>query len=132
MKILDKYIFRQFAKAFLFTSIAFVCLFILINMVEKLDEFMDKNLSMMEIAHYYLLSIPSTLLVISPVSALLSSILVAGRLSFSSELPAIRSAGVSMRQLLTPFFTGGVIILAVQSSQCRWLAPAAFTEKNSI
>jgi lipopolysaccharide export system permease protein len=132
MKILEKYIFRQFAKAFLFTSLAFVCLFILINMVEKLDEFMDKNLSLWEIAGYYLLSIPSTILIISPVSALLSSILVAGRLSFSSELPAIRSAGVSMRQLLTPFLAGGTLILFVNILNAWWIAPAAFTGKNTF
>jgi lipopolysaccharide export system permease protein len=130
MKILDKYIFRQFAKAFMFTSIAFVCLFILINMVEKLDSFMDKNLSMLAIARYYLLTIPSTILIISPVSALLSSILVAGRLSSSSELSAIRSAGVSMRQLLTPFFTGTIIILIINIFNAGWISPAAFTEKN--
>ncbi|MBZ4219173.1 MAG: LPS export ABC transporter permease LptG [Chlorobium sp.] len=132
MKILDKYIFRQFAKAFLFTSIAFVCLFVLINMVEKLDEFMDMNLSLWEITRYYLQSIPSTILIISPVSALLSSILVAGRLSFSSELPAIRSAGVSMRQLLTPFFAGGLLILFVNIVNAWWIAPAAFTGKNTF
>ncbi len=132
MKILDKYLFRQFAKAFLFTSTAFVCLFVLINMVEKLDEFMDKNLNIGDMAHYYLLSIPSILLAISPVSALLSSILVAGRLSFSGELPAIRSAGVSMRQLLTPFLTGGILILLFNLLNAGWISPATFSEKNSF
>jgi len=132
MKILDKYIFRQFAKAFLFTTIAFVCLFVLVNMVEKLGEFMDKNLSLWEIVHYYTLSIPSIILVISPVSALLSSILVAGRLSFSGELPAIRSAGVSMRQLLTPFFWGGIIILVLNLLNAWWIAPSAFTKINAF
>ncbi|NTV05839.1 MAG: LPS export ABC transporter permease LptG [Chlorobiaceae bacterium] len=132
MKILDKYIFRQFAKAFLFTSIAFVCLFILIHMVEKLDEFMDKNLGMLAIAQYYVLTIPSTLLITSPVSALLSSILVAGKLSSSSELPAIRSAGVSMRQLLTPFFTGGILILILNLLNAGWISPATFSGKNTF
>jgi len=132
MKILDKYIFKQFAKAFLFTSIAFACLFVLVNMVEKLDEFMDKNLALYEIIRYYTLSIPSIILVISPVSALLSSILVAGRLSFSGELPAIRSAGVSMRQLLTPFFIGGMVILVLNLLNACWLSPSAFTEKNAF
>lgn len=129
MKILDRYIFMQFARAFLFTSTAFVCLFILINMVENLDEFMDKKLGLVEIVRYYLLSAPSTVLVTSPVSALLSSILVAGRLSFSSELPAIRSAGVSMRQLLTPFLAGGILICMINTVNSWWIAPAAFTGK---
>ncbi len=130
MKILNKYILGQFAKAFLFTSIAFACLFILINMVEKLDEFIDKKLGLWQIVHYYLLSIPSILLVVSPVSALLSSILVAGKLSFSGELPAIRSAGVSMRQLLTPFITGGVLILLFNLLNAGWISPSTFAEKN--
>ena len=132
MKILNRYIFRQFAKAFFFTSIAFICLFILISMVEKLDKFIDKNLSLLEITRYYALSIPSTVLITSPVSALLSSILVAGRLSASSELPAIRSAGVSMRQLLTPFLTGGVLICGLNLFNACFSAPAAFTGMNSF
>lgn len=96
-------------------------------MVEKLDEFMDNKLSLQEIARYYLMSIPSTCLVTSPISALLSSILVSGKLSFSSELPAIRSAGVSMRQLLSPFLTGGTLILTMNLVNAFWIAPAAFT-----
>ncbi|NMW20121.1 MAG: LPS export ABC transporter permease LptG [Chlorobiaceae bacterium] len=130
MKILNRYIFKQFAKAFLFSCIAFVFLFVLISMVEKLDKFIDRNLTLLEIARYYMLSVPSTLLITSPVSALLSSILVAGRLSVSSELPAIRSAGVSMRQLLTPFITGGVLICALNLVNSCWIAPAAFTGMN--
>ncbi len=132
MKILDKYIFRQFAKAFFFSSIVFVCLFMLINMVEKLDEFMDNKLGLWGIGYYYLLTIPSTFLVTSPVSALLSSILVSGRLSFSSELPAIRSAGISMRQLLNPFFIGGILILLINLANAWWIAPAAFTKAHSF
>ena len=50
MKILNRDIFRQFAKTFLFTCAAFVVLFLLINMVEKLDKFMDRTLGCMEIA----------------------------------------------------------------------------------
>jgi lipopolysaccharide export system permease protein len=126
MKILNRYIFRQFAKTFLFTCVAFVFLFVLINMVEKLDDFMDRHLSFLEIARYYLLSVPSTLLITSPVGVLLSSILVAGKLSASSELPAIRSAGVSMRQLLMPFLAGGVIICCINLINACWLAPETF------
>jgi len=132
MKILNKYIFRQFAKTFIFSSVVFICLFMLINMVEKLDEFMDNKLNLWNIAHYYLLSIPSTLLVTSPISALLAAILVSGRLSFSSELPAIRSAGVSMRQLLTPFLIGGILILAMNLVNAWWIAPAVFTATHSF
>ena len=51
MKILDKYIFRQFAKAFLFTSIAFVCLFVLINLaVDLVYSLLDPRVRLSEAA----------------------------------------------------------------------------------
>jgi len=126
MKILNKYIFRQFTQAFLFSLLTFLCLFILISIVEKLDKFMDNNLTPFEIAEFYLYSIPSIVLVISPISALLSSILVAGKLAISSELPAMRSAGVSMRQLLYPFLFGGALILGMNLLNSWWIAPTSF------
>ncbi|NTU96806.1 MAG: LPS export ABC transporter permease LptG [Chlorobiaceae bacterium] len=127
MKILDRYIFNQFIRTFLFTSIAFVFLFIIITMMENLGKLMDSKMNLFEIAHYYALMIPSTLIVTSPVCALLSSILVAGRLSFSSELPAIRSAGVSMKQFLVPFSAGGALIFAFNLFNACWLSPAAYS-----
>ncbi|NTW10971.1 MAG: YjgP/YjgQ family permease, partial [Chlorobiaceae bacterium] len=132
MKILDRYIFNQFIRTFLFTSVAFAFLFILITMMEKLGEMMDRKMNLLEIIAYNALLIPSTLIVTSPVCALLSSILVAGRMSFSSELPAIRSAGVSMKQFLLPFSVGGAIIFAFNLANACWLSPAAYTWKNSL
>jgi lipopolysaccharide export system permease protein len=132
MKILDRYIFNQFIRTFLFTSAAFVFLFILITMMEKFGELIDRKMNLLEIAEYNVLTIPATLIVTSPVCALLSSILVAGRMSFSSELPAIRSAGVSLKQYLLPFSAGGALIFAFNLVNACWLTPAAYTWKNSF
>ncbi len=132
MKILDRYIFSQFIRTFLFTSLAFVFLFILLSMMDKLDEFMDKKMNIQDIAVYYILTVPSTLIVTAPVCALLSSILVAGRMSFSSELPAIRSAGVSMKQFLVPFSAGGALIVTFNLLNACWISPAASSMKKSF
>lgn len=84
MKLLDRYIFRQFATAFLFASAAFALLFTLIDMVENLDEFFDRSIGFAGISWYYLLTLPSTFQITAPLSALLASILTAGRLSASN------------------------------------------------
>uniref|UniRef100_Q3ATU7 Permease YjgP/YjgQ n=1 Tax=Chlorobium chlorochromatii (strain CaD3) TaxID=340177 RepID=Q3ATU7_CHLCH len=132
MKILERYIFQQFIKAFLFTALVFVSLFIIINMIEKLGNFMDHHVSALEIARYYLLSIPSIFLVTSPVSALLASILVAGKLATQNELPAIRSAGVSMRQLLTPFAWGALLLFLFNFFNAGWLAPTTYSHNRTF
>lgn len=132
MKILERYIFQQFIKAFLFTALVFVSLFIIINMIEKLGNFMDHHVSALEIARYYLLSIPSIFLITSPVSALLASILVAGKLSTLNELPAIRSAGVSMRQFLTPFTWGALLLFLFNAFNAGWLAPITYSHNRAF
>ncbi len=130
MKILYKYIFGQFAKAFFFSSLVFVTLFILITAVERLDAIMDNHLTLQEVIRFFLLTIPATILITSPISTLLASILVSGKLSLSSELPALRSAGISMRQLLTPFFLGGLLLLGLNLISAWWIAPAAFSQTH--
>jgi len=125
MKVLSRYIFRQFATSFLFASIAFVMLFMLIDMVENLDDFVDQNIGPIGILHYYSLTIPATVQITAPVAALLSSILAAGRFSASNELTALRSAGLGMRQLILPFMTGGAIIALVNLFNASIVEPAA-------
>jgi len=132
MKILDRYIFGQFAKAFLFSSLVFVCLFILITVVERLDAIMENHLTVQQVARFFLLTVPSTILITSPISTLLASILVSGKLSTSSELPAMRSAGINMRQLLYPFLLGGVLILGMNLLTAWWIAPATFSETHQF
>ncbi|WP_449258232.1 LptF/LptG family permease [Chlorobium limicola] len=125
MKVLSRYIFRQFATSFLFASIAFVLLFMLIDMVENLDDFVDQNIGPIGILHYYLLTIPATVQITAPVAALLSSILAAGRFSASNELAALGSAGLGMRQLILPFMIGGAIIALVNFFNASIVEPAA-------
>ncbi|MBN1279605.1 MAG: LptF/LptG family permease [Chlorobiaceae bacterium] len=129
MKLLNRYIFLQFATSFLFASAAFVALFTLVDMVENIDDFIDRNVGIVGILQYYTLTIPSTVQITAPVATLLASILTAGRLSASSELAALRSAGLSMRQLILPFLTGGVIIALANFFNASVAEPTAASAK---
>jgi len=132
MKLLDRYIFRQFAASFLFASITFAALFTLITLVENLDDFFDRGVGISGIAWYYMLALPSTFQITAPVATLLASILTAGRLSASSELAAIRSAGASMSQLMRPYVLGGLLISGINLLNASFLEPAAAKEKISF
>ncbi|MCF8382498.1 MAG: LptF/LptG family permease [Chlorobium sp.] len=129
MKLLDRYIFRQFAVSFLFASLTFAALFTLIDMVENLDGFFDRKAGPAGIAWYYLVSLPGIFQVTAPVSALLASILTAGRLSASSELAAIRSSGISLDQLMRPFLLGGIIIALANLTNASLFEPVAASAK---
>ena len=67
----DRYLLKSFLSAALFALLAFVVLFMVINMMEQLDDFLDKGASPMQICMYYLYYIPDIMRLLIPVALLL-------------------------------------------------------------
>jgi lipopolysaccharide export system permease protein len=132
MKLLERYIARQFVVTFLFSGLSFVALFVLISLVENLDEFIDRNIAIRDIAMYYLNGLPETFLITTPISVLLASLFVTGRMSMQNELPAVKSAGVSMTMLLKPFLTVCLVITLLNIINSCWIVPATYERKNEF
>jgi len=54
MKLLDRYIIKQFLLTAFFGIIAFTVIFVVIDLMEKLDDFLDKRAAATIIVQYYL------------------------------------------------------------------------------
>ena len=54
MKLLDRYIIKQFLLTALFGIVAFTIIFVVIDLMEKLDDFLDKKAAAMIIVQYLL------------------------------------------------------------------------------
>ncbi len=126
MKIVDRYISRQFLVTFLFSSASFVALFTLIHMVDNLDDFYKHHVPGSRIVMFYLSSLPETILVTTPLSVLLASLFVTGKLSMQSELPALKSSGLSLARLLRPFLLVASCITLFNFVNSCWIVPAMY------
>ncbi|MCW8796545.1 MAG: LPS export ABC transporter permease LptG, partial [Chlorobium sp.] len=60
MKLLDKYIARQYFTTYVFAGISFVALFIVVSLIENLGSFIDKGIAAERIILYYWSLIPET------------------------------------------------------------------------
>ncbi len=58
MKLLDRYIIKQFLLTALFSLVAVTIVFVVIDAMEKLDDFIDKQVTLSIIGQYYLFFIP--------------------------------------------------------------------------
>ena len=113
IKKLDKFIAKQFLL--LFAGTFFICLFVL--MMQFLwcfiDELIGKGLSMEVLAQFFeymaLMMVPQAL----PLAILLSSLITFGNLGESSELTAIKAAGISLMQSFRSLIVITVAIMAV-------------------
>lgn len=132
MTILDRYITRQLLLTFAFGLIAFILIFLVIDMMEKLDDFIDANVPIGTIFHYYVVFTPEIIKLMTPVALLLASLFVVGRLSNQNELAAMKSSGVSLYRLLLPFLVIAFIISGVSIYFNGWVVPYANQKKFSL
>lgn len=121
IKKLDIFICKQFGMLFLGTF--FICLFVLMMQFlwRYVDELVGKGLTVEVLAQFFwwmgLMMVPQAL----PLAILLSSLITFGNLGESSELTAIKSAGIS----LTRTFSSLVIVSS-------FISVTSFVFQNNI
>ena len=121
IKKLDIFICKQFGMLFLGTF--FICLFVLMMQFlwRYVDELVGKGLTVEVLAQFFwwmgLMMVPQAL----PLAILLSSLITFGNLGESSELTAIKSAGIS----LTRTFSSLVIVSS-------FISVTSFVLQNNI
>lgn len=132
MRILDRYIVREFMKALLYSLFAFVFIFYVVDLFEKLPGFLDKKASIIAIAKYYFYQLPSTTVLVLPVAVLLSLFFALGIMVRRNELVAIKSAGVSVNRILFPLFLVGLLLSVAVFGMEEALAPIANRRMDRI
>jgi lipopolysaccharide export system permease protein len=109
-RIHDRYLLRQFLRIFLYSVVAFVVIYITVNIFEEIDNFIDHEASVRVIARYYFYSLPFVLTYVVPVSLLLGTVFAMGVMARRNELTALLASGVSVRRVAAPIFMVAVLI----------------------
>jgi lipopolysaccharide export system permease protein len=132
MKILDRYIIKQFLLTAVFGLAAFVAIFVVVDMMENLDDFLDKGASLSLIVRYYLYFTPEMIKLMIPVALLLSSLFTAGRMSNQNELTAVKSSGISIYRFMTPLLIVAFTISIAAIYFNGWVVPFANKKKFAL
>ncbi|MBR9978604.1 MAG: LPS export ABC transporter permease LptG [Bacteroidetes bacterium] len=132
MTRLDRYIAVQFLKMIGFGIVAFSTIFILVDMIENLDNFIDQGVDVQTIVLYYVYFIPHIFSLMVPVAMLLSVLFTVGRLSNNNELTIIKCAGVSLYRFMLPLVGIGVLVSLLMLGFDGWLVPHINTARVNI
>lgn len=108
MKILQLYIFKQLIRNFLLSVVALCSLFLMFDFFDRIDNMVAAGASVGSIISYFFLKIPLTLTLMVPISMLVSTLLTFGLLSRSSEMTAIRAAGIPISWVAKPLVLTGI------------------------
>ncbi len=132
MKIVDRYILKQFILTTLFGLLAFTAIFVIIDVMENLDDFLDHNVQTPIIIQYYIAFAPEIIKLMTPVAILLSSLFTTGKLSSNNELTAMKAGGMSIYRYLTPLLAVAFIVSCASVYFNGWVVPYANQHKYGI
>ncbi len=132
MKILDKYLTKQFIQTIVFGLFAFTLIFVVIDMMENLDDFIDQNVPAHIIFHYYLVFSPDIIKLMTPVAVLFAALFTVGKSANLSELTAIKSSGVSIYRFSAPFLITTLFISLFSVYFSGYVVPLANKTKQHI
>lgn len=132
MKIIDKYLIKQFLQTIAFGLLGFTVIFIVIDAMENLDDFIDQNVPVLNIIHYYIVFSPDIIRLMTPVGVLFAALFTAGKAANSSELTAIKASGVSLFRFMLPFLITTFFISLFSIYFSGYVVPMANKTKLNI
>ena len=97
---LHRYIFKELAQTFLVCTSSLLALILIGRGVHMRDLFLGLEFSFFDTAMLFLYMVPMFLLMVLPISCMISVFLTFSRMSADRELIALKAGGVSIYQLL--------------------------------
>lgn len=132
MKILDRYLIKQYVLTIIFGLLAFTLIFVVIDMMENLDDFIDQNVPSEIILNYYLVFSPEIIKLITPVAVLFAALFTAGKAANLSEITAIKASGVSLYRFMLPFLVTTLFLSLASIYFAGYVVPHANTVKVNL
>lgn len=123
MKIINRYINYSILTSMMVVMFVLLSLFTFFSFLEELEEIGQGNYDVFNALYFVTLSIPTMVNQLFPIMALLGVTIGLGLLSSNSELIAIRSAGVSMQQIVHTVLKVGALLMVVSVIIGEWVSP---------
>src|SRR5437879_12392464 len=109
MKLLDRYVIRNFLQVYLYCIAGFISIWLIFDVSDNISTFIDEHVGLLLVGRYYATQIPQVLIILLPVSLLLSLLFALGRMSRANEIVSMLTTGVSLTRVLLPLIGIGLL-----------------------
>ena len=112
LTLLDRYVLSRFLSVLFAALITLVTIFLVVDVVENLDKFIDAKMPRGAVVAYYLYTLPSFASIALPMATLLATFFSMGMLNKRNEITAMKAAGLSIRRIGASLLLAGLLISA--------------------
>ena len=110
LKKLDLYLIQRFWIILNLSIIGFISIFIIVDLIENIDRFMDNHVPFNIIIKYYIYTLPWFINIGLPMSVLISTVFSIGTIVSNNEWTAIKASGISLYRISIPILLSGLFI----------------------
>lgn len=132
MTILFKYLSQEIFKYFCIVLTLVIGLFIAVDYLGNMDEFIESGISYLRALRFVLLKIPFMIVLFIPIGILMAVLVVFGLMSKNNEMVALKATGVSIYYLLRPVVAIGVLFSILLFLLSEIVVPITMSEANRI
>ena len=117
MRLLDRYVLRNFLEPFLLCFFAFLGILLIFDVNDNLNDFLLGKERWLLIGVYYSHQLPHFILLCIPIGLLLANLYCLSKMSRSNEIISMLTAGRSVLRIVFPLFAAAAIVTGF----CLWL-----------
>lgn len=132
MRLLDRYLLRELLVPLAYCLGGFLIFWIAFDLFTAVDEFQERNLTVLDVLEFYMVKTPEMLSVVLPVALLLGLLYALTNHARCNELTAIRAAGTSLWRLSLPYLAVGFLFSAAVFAANEWWAPQSAARLERI
>jgi len=132
MRILDRYIIKEFVRTYLIILFSLSVVFIVIDIIDNLPRLMRFGATLQQGAFYYLLRIPYLTILTSPIVILLTGLFLMNSMAKYNESVAIRAAGISIKRAMLPLFFLGLFMSCLVAFFGEYVLPRSEAKREYV
>ncbi len=132
MKLISRYVLTEFFRILAMTLMGLVLVFLIVDFLDRIDNFMEVHMSLGRVGYYYLMSIPAVVFQLAPVAVLIAILISLGLLARHSEIVAMKASGVSLYRVSMPLFAASIMISLLVFGLSDTVLPNTSSEVNTI
>lgn len=114
------------------TGVSFIMLYLIIDFFEKIRMFLSNHATVIQMATYFLFSIPMIVSLILPAAVLLATLMTYSNLSKYSEITAMKANGISLYRMSLPVLIFAAIIAVSLFYFNELVTPTALQKTENI
>jgi lipopolysaccharide export system permease protein len=111
MRALDRYVLKEWLRIFLITAFGFPVMIVIVDLTEKIDTYLQRQLPARDIGLSYLFGVPETMFQVLPAAVLFATVFTVSAFTRYSEITAAKASGISFHRFILPLTLGAVLAM---------------------